>query len=127
VKTYATPKEALLDHGKIEKIGRGRISRDNHAWLESEITAGRIAISDVTIVKSDNKAVAVKAKGPAEKHIADITILYPKDAYHAIGVDDNKAYGMAEVCNTCRVSLVQNQCLNPTILGNIPVRIIPNG
>lgn len=124
MKTYATPKAALFDHGKIKAIGKGRISRENHAWLESEISAGNIQITGATIVKSETSTV-VKTVGPTEKHIPDITILYDKRDYHALGPNGEK-YGMAEVCNTCRVSLVQNQCEHPTILGGIPVRIIPN-
>lgn len=124
MKTYATPKEALLEAGRINAITRGRISGDNHKWLEAEIAASRIAISNTTVIKTDTK-VAVKSVGSAVKDIAEFTILYHKDAYHAEG-PDGKRYGMAEVCNNCRVSLVQNQCLNPTILGDIPVKIIAN-
>lgn len=130
MKTYASPKEALLAAGKIAAIGRGRISRDNHAYLDAEIAAGRIAIADnapkQARVKSDKAAPKAEKAAPANgKYIADIVILYPKDEFHAKGGDGN-VYGMAEVCNTCRVSLVQNMCEFPTILGNIPVKIIPN-
>lgn len=128
MKTYANPKAALLDAGRIKEITRGRISKDNHAWLEAEISANRIAISNTVVVKEVNKSVAVKSvNGPAEKVVSEFTILYHKDAYHAIGLEDGKRYGMAEVCNTCRVSLVQNMCEHPTILGGIAVKIVPNG
>jgi hypothetical protein len=131
VKTFNTPKEALLDAGRIKAIGRGRISRENHVWLEAEIAAKRIAISNTVVVKSENKSgtekVSVKSvNGPTEKHIPDVTILYPKHLYHAEGIEDKKTYGMPEVCNNCRVSLVQCGCGNPVILGGIRVRIIPN-
>lgn len=130
MKTYASPKEALLAAGRIKAITRGRISTENHNWLNAEIDAGRISITGVTVVKSETKGeprVSVKSvNGPSEKHIADITILYPKHLYHAVGIEDNKTYGMPEVCNTCRVSLVQCGCGNPTILGGIRVRIVPN-
>ena len=129
MKTFAKPKDALLDARRITAITRGRISRENNEWLDAEIAAGRISISD----NAPKRVIADKSSKPAPKvekadpnRIADIVILYPKDEYHAKG-GDGKVYGMAEVCNTCRVSLVQNMCENPTILGNIPVRIIPNG
>lgn len=131
MKTFATPKEALLDAGKITAITRGRISRDNHAWLDAEKAAGRIAITDsvpkrTPSVKSDKPAPKTEKQAPTSgKYIADIVILFDKHDYHAVG-NDGTVYGMAEVCNTCRVSLVQNMCEHPTILGNIPVRIVPN-
>lgn len=126
MKTYASPKEALFDAGRIKTVGRGRISSDNHAWLEKEISAGRIAVSNVTVVKAADKPVAVKSVNhPTEKVIDEFTILYDKRDYHALAADGT-VYGMAEVCNTCRVSLVQNLCEHPTILGGIPVKIIPN-
>ena len=127
MKTYASPKEALLDHGRIKAVTRGRISSENHAWLEEQIAANVFSITGVKVVKNADKPVAVKSvNGPTEKVIAEFTILYHKDAYHAEGVKDGKTYGMAEVCNNCRVSLVQNVCENPTILRDIPVRIVPN-
>lgn len=129
MKTFNTPKEALLDAGRIKAITRGRISADNHKWLEAEIAAKRIAINNtVVVVRNDeNKSIAVKSvNGPTEKHIPDVTILYPKHLYHARGIEDNKTYGMPEVCNNCRVSLVQCGCGNPVILGGIRVRIIAN-
>jgi len=130
VKTYSSNKEALLAAGRIKAITRGRISRENHEWLEKEISAKRISITGATVVKSETakgeKRVSVKAvNGSTEKHIADFTILYPKNDYHAIG-NDGKTYGMAEVCNNCRVSLVQNQCEDPMILGNVRVQIVRN-
>lgn len=128
MKEYATPKEALLDAGRIKAISRGRISRENHEWLNAEIAAKRIAIRNTVVVKSDNsEKVSVKSVNTqTEKNIAEFTILYPKHMYHAKGIDDNKTYGMPEVCNNCRVSLVQCGCGNPVILGGIRVRIIPN-
>lgn len=124
--TYGSPKEALFDAGRIKAIGRGRISSDNHAWLESEISAGRIAISNVQVVKSVDKPVAVKSVNtPNVKEISEFTILWHKDDYHALSAD-NKRFGMAEVCNNCRVSLVQCHCGDPTILGDIHVKILSN-
>lgn len=125
-------KQALLDAGRIKAITRGRISLDNHAWLKSQYDAG-MRFTDwpkgevvVAAETDDRKVVRVKRDPVAngEKVIAEYTILYPRDAYKAVG-DDGKTYGMAEVCNTCRVSLVQNLCEYPTILGGIAVKIVP--
>lgn len=127
MKEYSTPKEALLDAGRIKSVTRGRISRENHEWLNTEIAAKRIAIRNTVVVTSDTEKVSVKSVNTqTEKVVQDITILYPKHLYHAVGIDDKKTYGMPEVCNNCRVSLVQCGCGNPVILGGIRVRIIPN-
>lgn len=125
-----TAKEALLAAGRIEKIGRGRISLDNHAWLKSQYDAG-VRFSDwpkgevVESKDADEKPVIRVKRDPKlanEKVVQEYTILYDRDAFKAVG-NDGKEYGMAEVCNNCRVSLVQNQCADPTILGDIKVTI----
>jgi hypothetical protein len=56
--------------------------------------------------------------------VKEFTIFWPEESFKAVGLD-KKEHGMREVCNTCRVSLVQNQCANPTILGGIRVNIVP--
>jgi hypothetical protein len=50
---------------------------------------------------------------------------FPEDDYRAIARIDGKRveYGMREVCNNCRVSLVNHGCDNPTIHGNIVLKI----
>jgi hypothetical protein len=125
-----TAKEALLAAGRIDKIGRGRISNDNHAWLKQQYDSG-VRFSDwpkgevVESKDADQKPVIRVKRDPklsTEKVVQDFTILYDRDAYVAVSTD-GKEYGMAEVCNNCRVSLVQNQCERPTILGDIRVTI----
>jgi hypothetical protein len=125
-------KEALLAAGRIKEIGRGRISLDNHAWLKAEYDKG-VRFSDwpkgevVETATPDGAAEVRVVRDPAqsnEKVISEFTILYEKDLYVAIG-PNKEEYGMAEVCNNCRVSLVQNHCEDPIILGHIPVTITP--
>lgn len=126
-------KEYLLANDRIQEIGRGRISNDNHAFLKAAYDKGE-RFSDWpkgAIVESkdtdDKPVIRVKrdpniAKG--EKVIADYVIFYERDNYKAV-TDNGTVYGMAEVCNNCRVSLVQCHCGKPTILGDIAVTIKP--
>jgi hypothetical protein len=123
-----TAKEALLAAGRIQAITRGRISLDNHAWLKAQHDAG-VRFSDwpkgEVVVNVDKPAEVRVVRDPklnGEKVIAEFTIIYPRDDYKAVA--GNKVYGMAEVCNNCRVSLVQCHCDSPTILGDIPVKIV---
>jgi len=129
-KTY-TPKEALAGDPAWTtpvKLGRGRMPAGGDAHCRSLAAQGyRIKGYDAPTSTSTAPVEAsevVKTKATAGKVIEEFTILYDKNAYKAVG-EDGKVYGMPEVCNTCRVSLVQNHCLNPTILGGIPVKIVP--
>lgn len=133
-----TAKEALLKAGKIQAITRGRISKDNHAWLAEQVAKG-VKFSDygenkVSLVKSSPKqrpatktVSLVKAKSSVDdtgdSGIYSDLVRYHRDEYKAVALD-GKVYGMAECCNNCRVSLVQCACGNPTILGGIAVKIV---
>lgn len=123
-----TPKEALAKDGFPVKQGRGRLSREADARCR-ELAAQGWTIKGYAVDKAAPKsatAPVVVKKAPVnnEKVIADFTLVYDENAYTAKG-SDGKSYGMREVCNNCRVSLVQNHCDNPTILGNIAVTIVP--
>lgn len=125
-------KQALLAAGRIAEVTRGRISNDNHAWLQEQYEAGE-RFTDWPkgkVVKEDSPGTAPTVRVVRDanqsnvKVVREYTILYDEKAYKAVS-NDGKEYGMREVCNTCRVSLVQNSCMSPTILGNIPVTIRP--
>lgn len=125
-----TPKEALAKDGRVPvSMGRGRLSREAIARCKELVAEGWVikgyALDNSP--KSVAEPVAVK-KVPAsnEKVVQEFTILYDESAYKAVTAD-GKEYGMREVCNTCRVSLVQNMCPAPTILGDISVSIVPRG
>lgn len=120
-----TAKQALLEAGRIEAITRGRISLANHAWLKEQYDNG-VRFSDwpkgEVQTNSDNEVRVIKKAEPIDNY-AEVIYTYPEHMYRAIGTD-NKEWGMREVCNNCRVSLVQNHCENPVILGDIKVRIL---
>ncbi len=135
-----TPKEALLKDGTIPvKEGRGRLSREAIERCKELVSQGwAIKGYEVAAVKPSSSTAApvapvvnkVKAANGV-KEVLDFTILWPEANYKAVNaltgkvLGDGKFGGMREVCNTCRVSLVQNQCEHPTILGGIPVKIVP--
>lgn len=119
-----TPKEALAKDGYPVKLGRGRLSREAIERCKELAAKGwNIKGYSVETPKSAAETVVVKKVKPTtEKVIADYTILYEEKSYKAVG-DNGKDYTMREVCNNCRVSLVQCHCGKPTILGNIAVAI----
>lgn len=123
-----TPKQAIIKDGRIPvKEGRGRLSREADARCR-ELAAEGWVIKGYTVgnavANSSTPPVVTKTAVTNEKVIADFTIVYAEKSYKAVG-NDGKTYGMRECCNNCRVSLVQNHCANPTILGDIPVKIVP--
>ena len=125
-----TAKQALLKAGRIKAITRGRISLDNHAWLKAQHDNG-VRFSDwpkgkVEVDTSAPNVVRVKRDPMVEQRIYD-TIVYTFDEkyYRATNSDTGAHVGMREVCNNCRVSLVQCHCGKPTVLGDIPVKIVP--
>jgi hypothetical protein len=126
-KTY-TPKEALAADPNWKtpvKLGRGRMPAGGDAHCRALAAQGyRIKGYDVGQASDGEAPKVTKVAAGNEKVIQEFTIIYPRDAYKALG-DNGKTYGMAEVCNKCRVSLVQNHCDNPTILGDIAVKIVP--
>ena len=127
-----TPKEALIKDGTIAiKAGRGRLSREaieRCKWLVAN-KGWNIKGYEITPNKSDSPTTAEpvvnKVKASNVQEVKDFTIFWPEASYKAVGTD-KKIWSMREVCNTCRVSLVQCQCSAPTILGGIPVRIVPS-
>lgn len=124
-----TKKEALAKDGFPVVMGKGRLSREANARIEELVALGWDIQGYVrTSPKSVTSPVAVK-KVPvssSEKVVQEYVILYDERMYKAVA-DNGKEYGMREVCNNCMVSLVQNHCPNPTILGDIAVTILPRG
>lgn len=138
-RTYL-PKEALQIDGTVPVVmGKGRLSGAAKARIAELVEKG-YRIAGYELEKTSNSVPAKKSKVKAdkpvakvkqvpitnEKVIADFVIIYDMTMYKAVGTD-NKEWGMAEVCNNCRVSLVQCHCGNPVILGDIPVRIVSRG
>lgn len=132
--TTYTPKEALDADPNWTipvKLGRGRMPKGGDEHCRALVAAGyRIkgygAVSSTPTAGTVTPAAPVVEKvAPSNvKEVKDFTIFYPEESFKAKSAS-GKEYGMREVCNTCRVSLVQNQCHFPTILGGIAVSIVP--
>lgn len=124
-----TPKEALAKDGTIPvSMGRGRLSREGIErckWLVANKGWDIKGYSlETSPQKSTEKAVVKKVPQTNEKVIQDYVILYDLKLYKAVA-ENGKIYTLRECCNNCRVSLVQCHCGSPTILGDIPVSILP--
>lgn len=127
-----TPKEALMKDGTIPvKEGRGRLSREAIERCKELVALGwnikGYAIAAAPVSTSTAPAapkVVNKVAVTNEKVVADIVYTYPEDQYKAVDAN-KKEWGMREVCNTCRVSLVGHGCDNPVILGDVRVTIVP--
>lgn len=133
-----TPKQVLIEDNRTRpeadripvKEGKGRLSKaanDRILWLieNKGVKVKGYNVTQTVATPDTAQTVVIKKENPTnEKVISDYTILYDENAYQAVA-RDGKVFGMREVCNTCRVSLVQNMCENPTILGDIAVVIKP--
>lgn len=124
-----SPKQALVKDGKIAvKEGRGRLSREADARVRELVARGwdirgYEAKSTKSSVVSPGEPTVAKVVQTNEKVIAEFTILYDEKTHAALDTS-GKVWGMRNVCNNCRVSLVQCHCGNPTIFGDIGVKIV---
>lgn len=125
-KNYSSPKEALLDHKRIKEITRGRISRDNNAWIDEQITNGAFTISGMTVAKPVVSTGAVPAKptvkrtvASSAKVIADIpeSPFRDEDMYDVADETGKRlaGIGMRNVDNRCGNSFTYCMCREPRI------------
>jgi hypothetical protein len=120
------PKDALQQAGFPVKMGQGRLSREAIEKCK-ELAAQGVKIDgyEVTTQKESTAPVVVKNTAPTGvKVIESFTLSYPAERWIAKG-KDGRIWSMKECCNTCKVSLVQCHCGKPSILGDIPLDIIP--
>lgn len=116
------PKEYLLKHGHIDKIGRGRLSAA-HIEIIKDAVANGVRIEGYASVESNsvevNKPKEVKKVENPSNEIVDLApIHYPEDQFVAYEYHDGKKIerSLRSACNNCLVSLVQCVCGNPTIV-----------
>ncbi len=133
-----SPKEALIKDGRIPvKAGRGRLSREADARVRELVAQGwsvkgyEANTSTKSVVTPGAPAAQVESSVKKivqtnEKVIQEFTLLYDERAYDAKDAT-GKVWSMRNVCNNCRVSLVQCHCGNPSIFGDIGVTIVPSG
>lgn len=130
-----TPKQALEADNKNRpaneripiKQGRGRLSREaieriKHLVANEGYVVKGYEVSAPSTAQPDKPKQVVKVKATSDKVVSDFVILWDERQHKAV-TPAGRVYGMREVCNTCRVSLVQCHCGKPTILGDIKVSI----
>lgn len=120
-------REYLVEKGLAKAGARGRFSREGKAALIEAVANGVVfddwPKEEITVVHK-GKSVDVKAaveKPIDSEYLFPSEFLYPETDYRAMA--GKTEYGMREVCNNCRVSLVMCSCGSPTILGSIVVTI----
>lgn len=128
-----TKREYLVGLG-LAKPGRGKFSNDAKKAL-AEAEAKGIKFSDIVTKiptgKSEPTGNATEKSAGGQIDPRDTAWLSPSDyrfpeaEYRGITFRDGKRVevSLRECCNLCRVSLVNHMCDNPTILGDIVVKI----
>lgn len=129
-----TPKQALAKYNAANPTkavafseGRGRLSREAVALCTS-LAADGWSINGYQVESAKSSAsqpVVTKVKTATEKVVQEFVILYDERHYSAVD-KMGKVWSMRNVCNNCRVSMVQCHCGAPRIFGDIPVTIKAN-
>lgn len=124
-----TEREWLVEKG-LAKPGRGKFSNAAKEALAKAKAEGVEFKSTgpkppVIAERGVSKEDAAKPAGLSD-YLWPSDFRYPEAEYVAVARDENGKrvlHSMRECCNTCRVSLTNHGCDNPTILGMIPVKI----
>lgn len=122
-----TRREYLVGLG-LARPGRGKFSHTAKVALIEAAEKG-ITFSDGEIVPRTTPTV--KPTAPVVNDAANSQYLTPDDyrfpeaEYRGVVFEDGKRkeVTLRWACNTCKVSLVNHGCDNPTILDNIAVKI----
>lgn len=123
-----TAREYLVSKG-LAKAGRGKFSNDAKAALATALASGQKFSDWPKSVGQNAPAKAEKASKPASEttglpdYVFPSEMPWPESEYSAVAKVGKKVYSMREVCNNCRVSLVQCACGLPMIHGSIAVTI----
>lgn len=131
-----SPKDALRKWNEqnptktiVFSEGRGRLSREAVAKC-TELAGSGWSINGYVVSPASNttavsvsEPVVTKVAVSNEKVIREFHIFWDEQSYTALD-KTGKVWSMRNACNTCRVSLVQCHCGNPTIFGDIGVTIV---
>lgn len=126
------PKEYLVKHGHLDKIGRGRLSSKHIEIIENAVANGaNIEGYSATAAPVENEPKVVR-KVENNNDIVELQpYRYSEDEFVAFEYVDGKKItrSLREACRNCRVSLVQCWCGNPTIVarngcGDVSVTIV---
>lgn len=116
-KSFSSPKDALLAYGRIDAITRGRISKDNNAWLNERIAAGEFTVSGIVVKSSTGPTPEPERVKSSETGVVDVRppTRDEKAMQAFIGKDD---IGMRAVCENCTSSLNYCPCESPRVRWN---------
>ena len=118
---FNSAKDCLFHYGLNDKIGRGRISASNHAFLAEKIASGDsiAGYESVESSKTTGEKVFRNAHAPvsSEKIIADIGPATRDEtelkAYVFDGGEKNYTLGMRDICHQCGNSFTYCHCRTP--------------
>lgn len=117
-----SPKDVLFANGRIDKIGRGRISADNHKWLADFVAKGGKVDGYESGTKQNldgtQRLVNTKPTVATEKVVGELFYRYSEDRHEAVEVGTGKVRSMREVCQPCGFSLLGHGCDRPVIVSN---------
>lgn len=129
-------RDYLISKG-LAKPGRGKFSNAGKAALaEAEASGMKFSDSGPAIPtkakptgnpteSSAGGQSAQKTEQPWSSLLTPDDYRFPEKEYRGVQFVNGKKreVSLREVCNTCRVSLVNHMCENPTVLGDIVVKI----
>lgn len=122
-----TKRDYLVGLG-LAKPGRGKFSNAAKEALAKAEREG-VKFADVTPVKprpeTPTKESATGNPAPRTSpgdslYLSPSDFRFPENEYVAVAGDGTK-YSMRECCNTCKVSLTNHACSNPSVLGKAVV------
>lgn len=130
-----TKREWLAERGLAIAGARGKFSKAANEALVKAIAEG-VQFADTTKPVKPAKPVTkptgeaqpapvVKSETRYTDYLFPSDFRYPEEEYKAVEVGGKKEHSMRECCNTCRVSLTNHMCDNPSIHTNVRVKIVP--
>lgn len=128
-------REALAEVGLAKAGARGKFSNAAKQWLADQESKGvKFSDSNATAPVAVKSAPTKNSGAPSketETGMADYVFpsdyRFPESEYVAFARVGGKKefHSLREVCNNCRVSLVNHGCNSPVIRGNIVLTIEP--
>lgn len=123
----ATRRDALVKAG-LAKPGRGKFSTDANAWLDAQRAKGVTFDDDNGPVKNVTKSSDKPTTAPVKPegvgypdYVFPSDYRYPEDEYTLTFPKGfpypAKTVGLRNVCDTCKVSLVNHLCDSPRLFG----------
>ena len=107
--------------GKFSNAAKEAIAKAESEGMKFSDSTGPTKDAGPQRSAPQTKTAATPPAGVSD-YIFPSDFRFPEGEYKAVG-SDGKTYGMREVCNNCRVSLVNHMCDSPVIYGDVTVHI----